>query len=55
MKVTATIQAPDNDPVEMVWAKDTDAMGVMLCMAQLLNQPDDHITGVKTLAIHVEL
>jgi hypothetical protein len=36
MKVTAKIQAPGNDPVDMVWSPDTDALGVMLCVTQLL-------------------
>ena len=56
MNVTATLQAPGNDPVTVKWGTDTDAIGVMLSVAQLLSHDgEDSIVGTKTLAIHIEL
>lgn len=44
MKVIAKMQGPnESEPVDMVWAKDTDDLGVMLAVAQLL----DHIKDVS--------
>lgn len=60
MKVTATIQSTAtnelnirvNDPVDMVWCKDTDALGAVMAVSQLLSQDD---AWVETLAIRIEL
>jgi len=62
MKVTATIQSTlvddlgyrVNDPVDMVWSSNTDAVGAVACVAQILA---DHRCDVHTevLAIRIEL
>ena len=60
MKVTATIQSTltddlgyrVNDPVDMVWCKDTDALGAVMAVSQILSSPDPY---VETLAIRIDL
>lgn len=37
-KVTATLQSGDNVPVDVVWSKSTDALGVVLCVSQILSK-----------------
>lgn len=34
-KVTATVQAKDNPPVDMVWQPEGDQLGVILSVSQL--------------------
>lgn len=34
-KVTATVQSKDNPPIESVWQKEGDQIGVMLSVSQL--------------------
>ena len=56
MKVTAKIQAEGNPAVDMVWSKDTDAIGAMVCVAQLLDQRKDQSPwNPELLAITIEL
>lgn len=55
MKVTATLQAPDNDPVDVVWSNDTNEIGAMLSVAQLFSHNGESTVGTKTLAITIEL
>lgn len=38
MKVTAKLQAAGNDPVDVVWSKKQDDLGVIICVSQLLEQ-----------------
>lgn len=54
-KVTATVQAKGNDPVEMVWQKDGDKMGVMVCVSQLFAHEDKNQKYTpELLAIKIE-
>jgi hypothetical protein len=56
MKVTATVQADGNGPVDMVWSKDTDELGVMLCVSQLLQHARREAPfDPRFLAITIEL
>lgn len=58
MKVIETVQGmltPDAEPVEIVYARDTDAIGVMLCVAQILDKRDSDLKFVKSLSIRIEM
>lgn len=56
MKVTTTQQSPHSEPVEIVWSKDTDEVGVMLCVAQLLRHAKDEAPWApRVLDIRIEL
>lgn len=41
MKVIATLQAEGQSPVEVVWASDTDAVGAIQCVTQLVQHDRD--------------
>lgn len=56
--VTAVIQSPYNEPVSIDWAKDTDELGVIESVLQLIrnNQPSDLLyPPPNTISIHVRL
>lgn len=54
MKVTAKIQSPGNDPVDMQWCKDGNEVDVLLSVAQILRHAQDP-EPFQTLAITIDL
>lgn len=56
MKVIARMQSPDNSPVDITWANDTDALGVVQSVTQLLQaEKDDSPWAPTILSITIEL
>lgn len=56
MKVIAKMQALDNDPVDMPWGNELDAVGVMLSVAQLLEHAKDEAPfSPEVISITIEL
>ena len=55
-KVTATVQATGNAPVDMVWQKDGNEIDAMLCVAQLFqhNNGERDEFFPELLAIKIE-
>lgn len=58
-KVTATVQAKGNDPVDMVWQREGDQMGVIMSVSQLFahdNQDSEENPFIypELLAIKIE-
>lgn len=56
--VTAVIQSPGHEPVGIDWATDTDELGVIESVTQLLknNQPQTVLfPPPNTLSIHIRL
>ena len=57
-KVTATLQAKGNEPVEMVWQKNGDELGAVMCVTQLFrhenDKDDSSIPFPELLAIKIE-
>lgn len=41
MKVIATLQAEGNSPTEVTWANNTDAIGAIQCVTQLVEHDRD--------------
>lgn len=55
MKVIAKQQSGDSAPVEVVWAKNTDEVGAMLSVAQLMQHAkDDAPWAPRILEIRIE-
>lgn len=55
MKVITTQQAGSETPVEIVWANDTDEVGAMLSVAQLMQHAkSDAPWSPKVLDIRIE-
>ena len=57
-KVTATVQAKGNDPVDMVWQREGDQMGVIVSVSQLFahenNEDPSSEFYPELLAIKIE-
>lgn len=61
MKVTATIQSKTTltngtrqyDPVDIVWCKDTDALGAVMAVSQILGDHANPYTEVLAIRIDV--
>jgi len=58
MKVIETVQStlsPNDPPVDIIYARDTDAIGVMVCVAQILDKANSDPAYVKSLSIRIEM
>lgn len=57
MKVIHTVQSITgfDDPVDITYARDTDAIGVISCVAQILDTLNNDRPWVKTLSIRIEM
>ena len=56
MKVITRLQSPSNSPVDMTWANDTDALGVVQAVTQLLQaETDDSPWAPTVLSITITL
>ncbi len=53
--VVATIQSPGNDPVDVKWCTDGDALAIIQSVTQLLRFEDDLPIQTRTLSITINL
>lgn len=53
--VVATLQAEGNEPVEMKWATETDAIGVAHAVCSILDSRDDSPFAPNLISIKVEV
>lgn len=54
-KVTATVQAKGNPPVDMVWQKEGSEMGAMVSVAQLFKHDEEYLSEENNIVPFPEL
>jgi hypothetical protein len=55
MKVTGILEGTNGEETPMVWSSNTDELGAMLCVAQLLQHARDEVPHASIKRIEIIL